>query len=192
MTKLLTLLLLLLLTGFFQKGQAQENANTQQFLDIDALDQKPIDPLAPSRAAFYSAIVPGMGQVFNKKYWKVPLVYAAIGVPLYFSIDNHKKYTEYRDEYKKRLRGIVNTDDPIFGRLDNDRIIEGQRFYQKNRDLSIIIVAGFYVLSIIDANVDAHLMQFNVNDNLSIQPAFELNPQNFNNYQYAINLRYSF
>ena len=126
-----------------------------------------IDPLAPSRAAFYSAILPGLGQVYNKKYWKVPLVYGAMGTSLYFYFDNNKKYNQYRDAYKRRLAGF---NDDEFQYLDNDRLISAQRFYQRNRDLSLLITAAFYILNIVDANVDAHLMQFNVSDDLSVVP----------------------
>jgi hypothetical protein len=126
-----------------------------------------IDPLAPSRAAFYSAILPGLGQVHNKKYWKVPIVYGAMGTSLYFYFDNNKKYNQYRDAYKRRLAGF---NDDQFQYLDDSRLIAAQRFYQRNRDLSLLIAAGFYILNIVDANVDAHLMQFNVSDDLSVVP----------------------
>lgn len=126
-----------------------------------------IDPLAPSRAAFYSAIVPGLGQAYNKKYWKVPLVYGAMGTSLYFYFDNNKKYNQYRDAYKRRLAGF---NDDEFQYLDNDRLISAQRFYQRNRDLSLLITAAFYILNIVDANVDAHLKQFNVSDDLTVVP----------------------
>jgi hypothetical protein len=106
------------------------------------------DPLRPSKAAFYSALLPGLGQAYNKSYWKIPIVYGAIGTSLYFYFNNNKKY-----DY-----------------LDDDRLIRAQRFYQRNRDLSLLVAVGFYVLNIVDANVDAHLTQFNVNDNLSIVP----------------------
>jgi len=126
-----------------------------------------IDPLTPAKAAFYSAILPGLGQAYNKKYWKIPLVYGAIGTSLYFYIDNNKKYNQYRDAYKRRLEGY-NDDDYKF--LDDSRLIAGQKFYQRNRDLSALFVVGFYVLNIIDANVDAALIQFNVNERLSMRP----------------------
>ncbi|WP_282787225.1 DUF5683 domain-containing protein [Flavobacterium croceum] len=133
--------------------------------DSVALTPK-INPLAPSKAAFYSAVFPGMGQVYNKKYWKLPLVYGAIGTSLYFYINNNKKYHLYRDAYKNRLAGISDN----YSYLDNTRLIQAQKFYQKNRDLSALLMAAFYILNIVDANVDAHLMQYNVNDNLSLKP----------------------
>ena len=62
-----------------------------------------LDPLRPAKAAFYSAVLPGLGQAYNKKYWKIPIVYAAIGTGLYFYLDNNKLYKQYRNAYKRRL-----------------------------------------------------------------------------------------
>ncbi|RTY91152.1 hypothetical protein EKM01_08950 [Flavobacterium sp. RSP46] len=133
----------------------------------DTLKSNDIDPLTPAKAAFFSAILPGLGQAYNKKYWKIPLVYGAIGTSLYFYIDSNKKYHQYRDAYKSRLEGYT-TDDLAF--LDNNRLIAGQKFYQRNRDLSALITIAFYALNILDANVDAALLQFNVDENLSVRP----------------------
>ena len=133
----------------------------------DTLKSNDIDPLTPAKAAFYSAVLPGLGQAYNKKYWKIPLVYGALGTSIYFYIDNNKNYHKYRDAYKNRLEGYI-TDDLAF--LDNNRLIAGQKFYQRNRDLSALVTLAFYALNIIDANVDAALIQFNVDENLSIRP----------------------
>lgn len=141
----------------------------------DTIKKDAINPLAPAKAAFYSAILPGLGQAYNKKYWKIPLVYGAIGTSLYFYNDNNKKYHQYRDAYKKRLAGQPDE----FAYLDNNRLVSAQRFYQRNRDLSLLVTAAFYILNIVDANVDAHLMQFNVNDNLSLAPDVYQNEINY-------------
>ena len=133
----------------------------------DSLKSIDIDPLTPAKAAFYSAVLPGLGQAFNKKYWKIPLVYGALGTSIYFYVDSKKNYNEYRNAYKRRLEGY--TDDK-FSFLDESRLIAGQKFYQRNRDLSALFILGFYVLNIIDANVDAALIQFNVNEGLSVKP----------------------
>jgi hypothetical protein len=133
----------------------------------DSVKSNDIDPLTPAKAAFYSAVLPGLGQAYNKKYWKIPLVYGAIGTSLYFYLDSNKKYHQYRDAYKRRLEGY-NDDNYTF--LDNSRLIAGQKFYQRNRDLSALFVVAFYALNIIDANVDAALLQFNVDENLSVRP----------------------
>ncbi len=138
----------------------------------DTLKSNDIDPLTPAKAAFYSAILPGLGQAYNKKYWKIPIVYGAIGISMYYYIDSSNKYNQYRDAYKRRLEGF---NDDEFGYLDESRLIAGQKFYQRNRDLSALFVVGFYVLNIIEANVDASLMQFNVNENLSVRPDVYMN-----------------
>jgi hypothetical protein len=145
-------------------AQAKDEAT---LVSNDTLKSLDIDPLTPAKAAFYSAVLPGLGQVYNKKYWKIPFVYGAMGTSLYFYLNNNKKYHQYRDEYKRRLEGYVSED---FSYLDNNRLIAGQKFYQRNRDLSLLMTLGFYVLNIIDANVDAALIQFNVNERLSVRP----------------------
>jgi hypothetical protein len=138
----------------------------------DTIKKNEINMLAPSKAAFYSAVLPGLGQIYNKKYWKVPLVYGALGTTIYFYISNNNKYNAYRDAYKRRLEGF---NDDEFTYLDNSRLIAAQKFYQNNRDLSALLTGLFYILNIVDANVDAHLMQFNVNDNLTVKPDFYRN-----------------
>jgi len=154
----------------------------------DTLKSNDIDPLTPAKAAFYSAIVPGLGQAYNKKYWKIPIVYGAIGVSMYYYIDSSQKYHQYRDAYKRRLEGY--TDDE-FSYLDNDRLISAQKFYQRNKDFSALFVVGFYVLNIIDANVDAALKQFNINENLSVKPDVHLNDVTFK-ANVGLTLNYNF
>lgn len=161
------LFLLFGLTSIF----AQEK---KQIISKDTLKSETIDPLRPAKAAFYSAILPGLGQVYNKKYWKVPLVYGAIGTSVYFYIDSQKNYNIYRDEYKNRLAGNSSSSTSL-ARLDNSRLIAAQKQFQRNRDLSALFIVGFYVLNIIDANIDAALSQFNVSENLAFKPVMNTN-----------------
>ena len=144
--------------------------------DTLKLKYKEINPLAPAKAAFYSAILPGLGQAYNKKYWKIPLIYGGIGAGLYYYSVNNTKYNSYRNAYKRRLEGYHDDD---FQYLDDSRLIAGQQFYQRNRDMSVLVTVGFYLLNIIDANIDAHLMQFNVNDKLSVRPELYENEINY-------------
>lgn len=143
-----------------------------------------IDPLTPSRAAFYSAILPGLGQAYNKKYWKIPIVYAALGTGIYFYIDNTNEYNRFRDIYKRRLAGF--DDDEFWGvdgngdplatpQISDDALIRAQRSLSRNREISLLVTIGIYALNIIDANVDAHLLQYNVDENLALQPHFKIN-----------------
>ena len=141
--------------------------------------KKPINPLSPAKAAFYSAILPGLGQAYNKKYWKIPIVYGAIGTGVYFYIRNNNQYNRYRDAFKSRLAGFTNdefySEDGTTQIVTTDNLQEAQEFYSRNKELSLLITIGLYALNIIDANVDAHLMQYNIDENLSLAPHYELN-----------------
>ena len=174
------LFLFLGLTSIFAQGKDKIILN-------DSLQSETIDPLRPSKAAFYSAVLPGLGQIYNKKYWKVPLVYGAIGTSTYFYIDNQKKYNLYRDEYKSRLEG-KKSDSEFLAGLSESQLISAQKQFQRNRDLSALFIVGFYVLNIIDANVDAALSQFNVSEKLAFKPAFIKNDTTANtNFGFALN-----
>jgi len=131
------------------------------------------DPLAPARAAFYSAVLPGLGQAYNKQYWKIPIAYGGFATTIYFYVKNDREYDRFRDAFKRRLAGFE--DDEFFGVVTDDGLIEAQRFYQRNKEISILVTVGVYILNIVDANVAAHLRQFNVNEDLSIEPEFEFN-----------------
>lgn len=190
------LVLLVLSTGF--TAAAQEDSlrvdPTGEIIVKEELGYKPYDPLAPARAAFYSAILPGLGQAYNGKYWKIPLAYAGIGTGIYFYISNDKQYDRYRSIYKRRLAGY--TDDEFTTpdgtqRVTNEGLIRAQQFYQRNKEISILVTVGIYALNIIDANVDAHLQQFNVSEDLSVRPAM-----NFDEFTgktgYGLSLNFNF
>lgn len=148
-----------------------------------------ISPLAPAKAAFYSAILPGLGQAYNKKYWKIPIVYGSMGLSFYYYNFNNRQYKLYRNAYRDRLAGREVTGE--LAGLTEDRLISGQRFHQRNRDLSLLITVGLYVLNIVEANVNAHLGQFNVNENLSLYPNIEQNQIDYN-YNVGLTLSYQF
>lgn len=161
---------------------------------LESADYRPYDPLAPARAAFYSAILPGLGQAYNGKYWKIPIAYAGLGVGVYFYMNNNEQYHRYRDAYKRRLAGYM--DDEFISptgqvRVTTDGLIRAQQFYSRNREISILVTAGVYILNIIDANVDAHLQQFNVSEDLSLKPSL-----NFDEFTgkagYGLSLNFNF
>ncbi len=208
---------LLLLLSLLCKAQEAEPAKAQldslqtnlqeqgiNIKDAQVEKRKPINPLAPSRAAFYSAIFPGMGQIYNRRYWKVPLVYGAIGTGIYAYTWNDDRYDRFRTAFKRRQAGF--TDDEFYDiRTPNDGILpsepdlsnaaleDAQESYQRDRDLALVITIGLYILNIVDANVDAHLKQFNIDDDLSfdVQPYLERNPiTNDPNYGLAMVIRF--
>ncbi|MGB1040099.1 MAG: DUF5683 domain-containing protein [Flavobacteriales bacterium] len=146
---------------------------------------------SPRKATIYSAVLPGLGQAYNKKYWKIPLVYAAIGGCLTAALINNRDFKEARDELIDRNN---------FGRICNDefkfyndsQLLEYSNFSRKWRDNMFIFTGVAYALNIIDANVDAHLFNFNVDKNLSmtVTPFSDWNRQIGGSA--GINLRFRF
>lgn len=118
-------------------------------------------------ATVMSAILPGAGQVYNKKYWKLPIIYAGLGGFGYLVAVNQERYNYYSAQLRAENDNDPSTVNQSGYSSSNLQIIKND--YRKNRDLGIIGCAVFYVLNILDANVDAHLKTFDVSDNLSIK-----------------------
>ena len=172
---------LVVLISFVCFGQQQDLSNSIK---------KEIDPLRPAKAAFYSAVLPGLGQVYNKRYWKLPLIYGGIGASIYYYDLNNKNFKRYRNAYKRRLAGF--TDDEFQGVIfDNDRLIDGMNFYKQFRDQSMLFIIGTYFLNILDANIDAHLKQYNINQNLSLKPYMDQNPI-VADHHFGVSLNFNF
>ena len=191
---LYTLLFLIAAPLLSQTSDTLTVTKESQLLVKDSITFKePYNPLAPAKAAFYSAVLPGLGQAYNKKYWKIPIIYAGMATGVYFYIQNDNDYDRFRNAYKRRLAGF--TDDEFFGEgvtpvISTDRLIDAQKSAQKNKDVSIIVAVAFYLVNIIDANVDAHLKQYNVSEDLSLQPRLQLNPIDAQ-ANYGLSLKYS-
>ena len=127
---------------------------------------------SPKKAMLYSAICPGLGQIYNHRYWKLPILYAGLGTAVYFIFFNQHYYTMYTNELNT---AVANPGSSIYSTSELSDIIT---YYHKDRDLSIIITVGVYFISIVDANVDAQLMNFNVSDDISFKftPSLVPNP----------------
>ncbi|HLG34131.1 MAG TPA: DUF5683 domain-containing protein [Bacteroidia bacterium] len=123
---------------------------------------------SPSRAVLYSAILPGAGQAYNKKYWKIPIIYAGIGVLVYAIDFNQNNYSTFKDAYIIRTDGDSTTTDE-YPRYTDDNLKTLFEYYRRNRDLSYILISTLYVLNILDAYVDAELFYFDVSDKLSLR-----------------------
>ncbi len=122
---------------------------------------------SPARAAMLSATLPGLGQIYNRKYWKVPIVYAGFGAVIYFVNFNNTNYQDFRKAYIYRIDGNPNTIDE-YPDYSADVLEKAMNFYRRNLEISYIAGGVLYVLNILDATVDAHLFDFNVNEDLSI------------------------
>ncbi len=122
------------------------------------------------KATIMSACFPGLGQIYNRKYWKAPVIYVALGGIGYWGITNQVKYKYYSNNLRAANDDDVNTINETL--YSSDQLITQKKYYQKYRDVSIMLGALVYLVNIIDANVDAHLRTFDVSDDLSLQ----LNP----------------
>lgn len=142
--------------------QAQEEYSDKQIDSINTINY--LRAIKPTKVAFYSAVLPGLGQAYNKKYWKIPIVYAALATSSYFVISNNNKYQEFRNDYKKKKLG----DDSI--ELSLDVLERAQEYHKKKRDGNILLTFGVYILQIVEASVDAHLQHHNINRDLSFKP----------------------
>ncbi|MCF6360577.1 MAG: DUF5683 domain-containing protein [Cyclobacteriaceae bacterium] len=133
----------------------------------------------PNKAAWYSAAVPGLGQTYNRKYWKIPLVWGGIAGFAYLIDWNNDQYQFFR----KNLLYETNGNQPGFENetnLDSSTLKSGRDQYRRSRDMMVIFGVLFYMLQIADAHVDAHLIEFDVNQDLSVQinPSMQFAPNN--------------
>lgn len=130
----------------------------------------------PRKASMYSAVFPGLGQIYNRKYWKVPIVYAGFaGLGWYINFSNDQ-FVRYRNALNFRTDGNPDTIDEFAddARYNQDVLVRFKDYYRRQRDLTVILTTVFYALNIIDATVDAHLFQFDVSEDLGMKlsPSF--------------------
>jgi hypothetical protein len=125
---------------------------------------------SPHKATIYSALIPGLGQVYNKKYWKLPVIYGLTGAFIYAFDFNNDRYNKYKNAYAEMDAGNITT---FEGYTDKDILLRLKDNYQRNRDLNVIVLAGVYLLNVVDATVDAHLYDYKITKDVSmnVQPS---------------------
>ncbi|MDR6300278.1 DUF5683 domain-containing protein [Mesonia maritima] len=193
MNKLLFFLSIFFFLSSFSYAQKDSLAmRTERISQVNPETTKNFEqynPLAPAKAAFYSAVLPGLGQAYNGSYWKIPLVYGAIGGGIYAYVYNNKQYHKYRDAYKSRLAG--ETDDEFMNILSDDALVDAQKRFRRNKEISLLVTIAAYALNIIDANVEAHLRQFNVSEDLALRPNFGIDEFSGKaNYNLSLNFNF--
>lgn len=144
----------------------------EKFDTINYLNTK-----SPIRASLYSAILPGMGQVYNKKYWKVPIVWGLLGTGVGFVLNYDKQYKEFRGYYLDKLYGN-EIENPTINNMSARQLATIQDDRKRTRDYAIALTALVYILNILDATVDAHLYGMDKDPDLSLQPTMLQNPTN--------------
>ena len=125
--------------------------------------QKINEEKSPKKAALYSAILPGAGQFYTKKYWKIPIYYSGLITSIYFINDNRTKYIDYRNAALLSY----DTGENQLG-YSYSQLKDLKEHYRRNRDISYFSLVGIYILNIVDASVNAHLYNFDVSEDISI------------------------
>ncbi|EJL74320.1 DUF5683 domain-containing protein [Chryseobacterium populi] len=127
--------------------------------------------LNPTKAGLYSAVLPGLGQYYNKKYWKIPIVWGAVGAGVGIAMWNDKQYKKYREYYIAKLNGTPNEFIDSRPWLDKVALGNVQDRAKRQRDYAIAITGLIYILNIVDAVVDAHLYESRHDPDLTFSPA---------------------
>jgi hypothetical protein len=153
---------------------AQKSSAKQDTLSFDSI------PLhSPVKASVMSAVLPGLGQAYNKKYWKIPIIYAAMATTVYLSVDLNSRFKNYKQAYIYRTDNDPNTIDPYELIYNDQTMVQLVDYYKRNRDFMYILTGLVYALNIIDASVDAHLFYFDVSDDLSLKITPNIQAVNF-------------
>lgn len=121
-------------------------------------------PVLPARATLYSALLPGLGQIYNKDYWKIPIIYGGLATCGYFWNYNQMQYKRYKNMYNRATMSPPQYD----GWMTADNIKWYRDTFRRYRDYSIIATALVYVLNVVDANVFAHFQDFDISDDLAL------------------------
>lgn len=149
---------------------------------ITTADTTTIKKHSPRKASIYSAVCPGLGQIYNHKFWKLPIVYLGFGVCAGSTIYNARNFAHYKDKYIYMLEHDLQE-------YEEQTLPEVKWYkdtHKRYRDLFAIVTVGFYALQIVDASVDAHLFDFDVGDDLSMIIDPVLTPYHPNAYSLSL------
>lgn len=159
---------------------------------VNAPSKPMVTKLNPTKAGLYSAVLPGLGQFYNKKYWKVPVVWGAVGAGAGIAIWNQNQYKKYREYYIAKLNGTPNEFVDQRPYLDKIALGNAQDRMKRQRDYAIAITGLIYILNIVDAVVDAHLYEGRKDPDLALSPAVIYDEFNTNPPKTGLSLSYRF
>lgn len=148
--------------------QAQPDMEPLRIRDREPKEEVTDEKHSPLKATMLSATLPGLGQAYNGRYWKIPIIYAGFGAVAYFVRFNNTEYQTFRRAYVARVDGNPNTVDE-FPFYSTDQLQRATNFYRRNLEITYILGAALFVLNVLDATVDAHLIDFDVGEDLSMK-----------------------
>lgn len=159
---------------------------------VSKSDSAKVSTHSPTTAMLLS-IIPGGGQIYNKKYWKLPIVYSTIGASSYMVYYFAKDMITYKNEFIYRRDGKTELLNPKLEDYSSENILAMKQTAQRNMEIAIAVTAILYTLNIIDAMVDAHLFYFDVSDDLSLKFSPAMLPSYASNkpsYGLGINIKF--
>ena len=172
---------------------AQDTLTSRQPVGrVKSADSAQVAKHSPTTAMLLS-IIPGGGQIYNRKYWKLPIVYGALAASGYFVYYSADKMLSFKNEYINRRDGNTELLNPNYAQYENENIIQLKNDYRRDLEIAIGITAILYASNIIDAMVDAHLYYFDISDDLSLQWSPALMPslaRNTMHYGISLQLRW--
>lgn len=145
----------------------------------------------PTKAGLYSAVLPGLGQYYNKKYWKIPIVWGGIGTGVGITLWNQKQYTKYRNAFIAQLNGQPHEFSNVPG-ITADALGRVQDRAKRQRDYAIAVTGLVYILNIVDAVVDAHLYEGRKDPDLALKPTVIYDEFGKQNSKAGFSLSYNF
>lgn len=151
-----------------KKDHQKDNKTEKSSFSNSVKDTIQIRKHNPKAAAWMSVAIPGLGQIYNKKYWKLPIIYVGLGVCGYFVWTNTVNFRKYKETYRFRL-GVDSLATDYFPNETDNTVKEMKEYHHKNIEISYIAAGIIYLLNIVDATVDAHLYDFDISDDLSMR-----------------------
>lgn len=172
---LLSMLFLLILLGNPIVSHAQYSADPKSNNDTV---YRYFPAHSPVKATWMSAALPGLGQYYNGKYWKIPIIYAGFSTLAYFVIQNRYEYNRFKEAYaiSVELPEGQESTNPLVQNYSSSQLLSQREYYQSSLEMSYIMTGIFYILQIVDATVDAHLYDYDIDDDLSIHLAPQMMP----------------
>jgi hypothetical protein len=147
--------------------QAQDSLSQQTTTPKSVVLKPRFEPDA-KKAGLYSALIPGMGQIYNRQYWKASIIYVGLGVATYFIIKNNNDYNRYRKAYVSRLSNNPNSTDEFKGILSTEAIKQYQDDSKKYLDMTVLFTVIGYAGQVMEAIAAAHLHNFDVSKDVSL------------------------
>ena len=172
---IITLVFFVINFGFAINSFSQNNVDTIQN-NVDTISSESVVKVhSAKKASLYSTFLPGLGQIYNKKYWKTPIIYLGFGALIYSATYNNSLYQGFKSDY------LDSMNDSYSGEYPREQLLALIDRFRRSRDLTFVGMAALWGLNVIDASVDAHFFNYDISKDISLrtEPIINYNPYAF-------------